>query len=130
LKLNLAGPHFFWSAAQFFLVWLNWHTIGTLELTYTITGSRPDQEAIDHAAQTADRWRRAYQATLRQMRDWRRYSVPVTINNPQQVNIAVDGGQQVNLQNGKRIASSDISTSRDYYGLSLLAAVQCYRAAT
>ncbi|HEX5731517.1 MAG TPA: hypothetical protein VF131_01690 [Blastocatellia bacterium] len=57
-----------------------------------------EQEAIDKAAHMADRWRRAYQATLRQMRDWRRYSVPVTINNPQQVNIATDGGQQVNLQ--------------------------------
>ena len=32
------------------------------------------------------------------MRDLRRYSVPVTINNPKQVNIAADGGQQVNLQ--------------------------------
>jgi hypothetical protein len=57
-----------------------------------------EQEAIDHAAQMADRWRRAYQATLRQMRDWRRYSVPLTINNPQQVNIAAEGGQQINLQ--------------------------------
>ena len=35
--------------------------------------------------------------TLRNMRDLRRYSVPVTINNPQQVNIAADGGQQVNV---------------------------------
>ena len=60
-----------------------------------------DQEAIDHAAQMADRWRRAYQATLRQMRDWRRYSMPVTINNPRQVNIAAEGGQQVNLQESK-----------------------------
>jgi hypothetical protein len=53
-----------------------------------------EQEAIDHAAQMADRWRRAYQATLRQMRDWRRYNVPVTINNPQQVNIATEGGSR------------------------------------
>jgi len=29
--------------------------------------------------------------------DLRRYSVPVTINNPQQVNIAAAGGQQVNV---------------------------------
>jgi len=57
-----------------------------------------EQEAIDQAAQMADRWRRAYQATVRQMRDWRRYNVPVTINNPQQVNIAADGGQQVNVK--------------------------------
>jgi hypothetical protein len=34
--------------------------------------------------------------TLRQLRDLRRYSMPVTINNPAQVNIAADGGQQVN----------------------------------
>jgi len=34
--------------------------------------------------------------TLRQLRDLRRYA-PVTINNPQQVNIAADGGQQVNV---------------------------------
>jgi hypothetical protein len=61
-----------------------------------------EQEAIDHAAQMADRWRRAYQATLRQMRDWRRYNAPVTINNPRQVNIAAEGGQQVNLQKSKR----------------------------
>ena len=36
--------------------------------------------------------------TLRQMRDLRRYNVPVTINNPKQVNIAAEGGQQVNVQ--------------------------------
>jgi hypothetical protein len=35
--------------------------------------------------------------TLRQLRDLRRYSTPITINNPQQVNIAVDGGKQVNV---------------------------------
>jgi len=55
-----------------------------------------EQQAIEQAAQTADRWRRAYHATLRQMRDWRRYNVPVTIHNPRQANIAADGGQQVN----------------------------------
>ena len=31
------------------------------------------------------------------LRDLRRYNVPVTINNPQQVNIAAAGGQQVNV---------------------------------
>jgi len=31
------------------------------------------------------------------MRDLRRYTAPVTINNPQQVNIADNGGQQVNV---------------------------------
>lgn len=56
-----------------------------------------EQEAIEHAAQMADRWNRIYMRTLRNLRDLRRYSVPVTINNPQQVNIAADGGQQVNV---------------------------------
>ena len=55
-----------------------------------------EQEAVEHAAQMADRYLRAFQRTLRAMRDLRRYSSPVTINNPQQVNIAADGGQQVN----------------------------------
>ena len=35
--------------------------------------------------------------TMRQMRDLRPYSVPVTVNNPKQVNIAADGGQQLNV---------------------------------
>jgi hypothetical protein len=55
-----------------------------------------EQEAVEHAAQMADRYQRAFQRTLRAMRDLRRYSTPVTINNPQQVNIAADGGRQVN----------------------------------
>ena len=41
---------------------------------------------------------RMFLRTLRQMRDLRRYQMPVTINNPKQVNIAADGGQQVNVQ--------------------------------
>jgi hypothetical protein len=52
--------------------------------------------AIDHAAQMADRYNRLFLRTLRQLRDLRRYSMPVTINNPGQVNIAADGGRQVN----------------------------------
>jgi len=32
----------------------------------------------------------------RELRNLRRYSVPLTINHPKQVNIAADGGQQVN----------------------------------
>jgi hypothetical protein len=54
-----------------------------------------EQAAIEHAAQMADRWHRIYMRTLRNLRDLGRYSV--TINNPQQVNIAGDGGHQVNL---------------------------------
>ncbi|MGB8509756.1 MAG: hypothetical protein WCD76_15340 [Pyrinomonadaceae bacterium] len=56
-----------------------------------------EQEAVEHAAAMADRWQRMYFRALRQLRDWRRYSPQVTINNPQQVNIATDGGQQVNV---------------------------------
>jgi len=55
-----------------------------------------EQQAIEHAVQMADRWNRIYMRTLRQLRDLRRYS-PVTIHNPNQVNIAADGGQQVNV---------------------------------
>ena len=40
-----------------------------------------------------------YMRTLRNLRDLRRYQVPVTINNPQQVNFAADGGQQLNISN-------------------------------
>ena len=55
-------------------------------------------EYLDHCTQMADRFNRMFLRVLRQMRDLRRYSVPVTINNPKQVNIAADGGQQVNVQ--------------------------------
>jgi hypothetical protein len=56
-----------------------------------------EQEAISQAAQMADRWQRMYFRAIRNLRDWRRYTPQVTINNPQQVNIAADGGQQINV---------------------------------
>ncbi|MDX2031597.1 MAG: hypothetical protein SF339_13055 [Blastocatellia bacterium] len=43
--------------------------------------------------QMADRFNRLFLRTLRQLRDLRRYSAPITINNPGQVNIAADGGK-------------------------------------
>ncbi len=55
-----------------------------------------EQQDIEHAVQMADRFNRIYMRTLRQLRDLRRYS-PVTINNPNQVNIASEGGQQINV---------------------------------
>ncbi len=55
-----------------------------------------EREALDQAVQMADRFNRIFMRTLRQLRDLRRYA-PVTINNPNQVNIATDGGQQINL---------------------------------
>ena len=57
-----------------------------------------EQQALDSAVQMADRFNRIFMRTLRQLRDLRRYS-PVTINNPNQVNIAANGGQQVNVNN-------------------------------
>ena len=63
-----------------------------------------EQQALEHAVQMADRFNRMFMRTLRQLRDLRRYS-PVTINNANQVNIASDGGQQINVANedGKTI---------------------------
>lgn len=63
-----------------------------------------ERDAIEHAAAMADRWQRMYFRAVRQLRDWRRYTPQVTINNPQQVNIgeqvnvASEGGQQVNVK--------------------------------
>ncbi|HEY9436242.1 MAG TPA: hypothetical protein VI260_32710 [Blastocatellia bacterium] len=54
------------------------------------------QNTIEHAMQMIDRYNRPFLWTLRQLRDLRRYSTPITIDNPQQVNIAADGGKQVN----------------------------------
>jgi hypothetical protein len=63
---------------------------------YWFAPTLSEQSAIDHAVQLADRFNRIFMRTLRQLRDLRRYS-PVTINNPSQVNIAADGGQQINV---------------------------------
>ena len=55
-----------------------------------------EKESIEHAAQMADRFHKMYTRTLKQMREHRRYS-PVVINKAEQVNIAADGGQQINV---------------------------------
>ena len=39
---------------------------------------------------------------MRQMRDLRRYASPVIVQNAGQVNIAADGGQQVNVQDKRK----------------------------
>lgn len=67
-----------------------------------------EQDAIDQAAQMADRWQRKYFRAIRNLRDWRRYTPQVTINNPQQVNIAADGGQQVNVAEVKENNTQEI----------------------
>lgn len=62
-------------------------------------------DAIDRALLMADRFNKMFLRTLRQMRDLRRYSQPVIVQNAGQVNIAANGGQQVNVQNkGKKRA--------------------------
>jgi len=58
-----------------------------------------EQNAIEHAMQMMDRYNRLFLRTLRQLRDLWRYSKPITINNPRQVNIAADGGKQLNTMN-------------------------------
>lgn len=57
-----------------------------------------EADAIQQAAELADRFRREFFAGVRQLRDWRRYSSPVIVQNAGQVNIAAEGGQQVNVQ--------------------------------
>ena len=57
-----------------------------------------EQNAIEHAAQMADRFRRQYLSALRALRDYRRWGAPVIINNEGQVNIAEGGAQQLNVQ--------------------------------
>jgi hypothetical protein len=60
------------------------------------------QSAVEHAAQMADRWQRMYFRAIKNLRDWRRLTPQVTINNPSQVNIANDGGQQVNVASNEK----------------------------
>jgi hypothetical protein len=69
-----------------------------------------EQQALEHSVQMADRFNRIFMRTLRQLRDLRRYT-PVTINNPNQVNIAADGGQQINLAVDKEIITEDANSS-------------------
>jgi hypothetical protein len=54
-------------------------------------------EAVDQSAAMMDRFNRLFLRTLRALRDLRRYSPSVLIQNAQQVNVAADGSQQLNL---------------------------------
>lgn len=56
-------------------------------------------DSIEQAYRLADGYHRQYMRTLRQMRDLRRYAPPVIVKNGGQVNVATDGGQQVNVSN-------------------------------
>ena len=54
-------------------------------------------DAVDQAAQMADRFNRLFLRTLRALRDQRRYAPPVIVQNAGQVNV---GAQQVNVGSG------------------------------
>jgi hypothetical protein len=54
-----------------------------------------DAEAVDQAAMRADQFNKMFLRTLRALRDLRRFSPSIVINNANQVNV---GGQQVNQQ--------------------------------
>jgi hypothetical protein len=73
------------------------YTEGAWDVPY-----QSEADAIQQAAELADRFRRAYQSQLRSIRDWRRYGAPVVINNWEQVNIAANGGQQINAVKAER----------------------------
>jgi hypothetical protein len=59
-----------------------------------VTADADAQQAVE----MSDRFNHLFLRTLRQLRDLRRCIAPVRVNNPQQVNIATEGGQQVNVQ--------------------------------
>jgi len=73
-----------------------------------------EQDALEHAAQMADRFRSQYLSVIRALRDYRRYGpVIININNKGQVNIADDGAQQLNVQQkGKKRAKAMAPGSR------------------
>ena len=67
------------------------------------------KDASIFRTQMADRWQRMYFRAIRSLRDWRRYTPKVTINNQNQVNIANDGGQQINVADANENQTKKIS---------------------
>jgi hypothetical protein len=60
-------------------------------------------ESAREAREEAERWDRVFIRSVRALRDLRRYSTAVIVNNQGgQVNVASDRGQQVNVQNKAR----------------------------
>jgi hypothetical protein len=68
-----------------------------------------DAAAVEQAAAMADRYNRTYLRTLRALRDLRRYTPAVIVQNAGQVNV---GGQQVNMRNGDGHAKAKRPRSR------------------
>lgn len=63
---------------------------------------------MEQAATMADRFNRLFLRTVRALRDLRRYSPPVIVQNAGQVNV---GGQQVNITQAKNVPEPQNSTS-------------------
>jgi hypothetical protein len=64
------------------------------ELGQWLTPRVKDHEAVDQAGAMVDRFNRIFLRTLRALRDLRRYTPAVIVQNARQVNV---GGQQVNV---------------------------------
>jgi hypothetical protein len=72
-----------------------------------------EAEAIEQAAAMMDRFNKIFLRSLRALRDLRRYSRPVFVQNAGQVNV---GGQQVNVNghvNGKKGRAEEKERSKD-----------------
>jgi hypothetical protein len=75
-------------------------------------------ESAKDAREEAERWDRIFVRAVRALRDLRRYTAPVIVNNQGgQVNVAAEGGQQVNV-NGKKQKKS-CSKGRQRYAKQL-----------
>lgn len=78
------------------------HDKQTKELKRFETGGwkapwQSEADSIEQAHRLADGYNRQFLRVLRQLRDLRRYAPPVIVNNGGQVNVAANGGQQVNV---------------------------------
>ncbi|MBI4321045.1 MAG: hypothetical protein HY675_21350 [Chloroflexi bacterium] len=71
-------------------------------------------EAVEQSGAMVDRFNRLFLRTLRALRDLRRYSPAVVIQNAGQVNLAAGGGQQVNVADsgGETIAGNEALVPR------------------
>jgi hypothetical protein len=70
-------------------------------------------ESARDAREEAERWDRVFIRSVRALRDLRRYTPAVIVNNQGgQVNVASEGGQQVNVQKKAKKAKAGVSGSR------------------
>lgn len=74
-----------------------WNRAGYLGFRESFIEEYRPKGGIELSMQTVDRFQRMYFSPLRNLGDWCRRNPPVTIDQPQQVNIAADGGQQINV---------------------------------